>query len=106
MVGAYFNGTLSDALSAHPMVGDVRGAGMLAAVEFVADKAERRLFDSALKVGPQVAAAALEQGLIARAMPHGDIIGFAPPLCLTKDEADRIVTMTNAAVEAVAARVL
>ncbi len=79
---------------------------MLAAVEFVADKAERRLFDPALKVGPRVAAAALEQGLIARAMPHGDIIGFAPPLCLTRDEADRIVTMSSAAVEDVAARVL
>jgi L-2,4-diaminobutyrate transaminase len=105
-VGAYFNGALRDALSAHPMVGDVRGEGMLAAVEFVADKTERRLFDPALKVGPQVAAAAHEQGLIARAMPHGDILGFAPPLCLTRDEADRIVAMTKAAVEEVAARVL
>ena len=74
--------------------------------EFVANKAERRFFDPGLKVGPQVAAAALEQGLIARAMPHGDIIGFAPPLCLTRDEADRIVTMMSAAVEDVAARVL
>jgi L-2,4-diaminobutyrate transaminase len=105
-VGAYFNGALEDALADHPMVGDVRGAGLLAAVEFVADKAERRLFDPALKVGPQVAAAAVEQGLIARAMPQGDILGFAPPLCLTRDEADRIVAMTKAAVEAVAPRVL
>jgi L-2,4-diaminobutyrate transaminase len=105
-VGAYFNAALRDALSGHPMVGDVRGEGMLAAVEFVADKAERRLFDSALKIGPQVAAAAHEQGLIARAMPHGDIIGFAPPLCLTRGEADQIVTMMTAAVEDVAARVL
>ena len=105
-VGAYFNAALRDALSGHPMVGDVRGEGMLAAVEFVADKAERRLFDPGLKVGPRVAAAALEQGLIARAMPHGDIIGFAPPLCLTRGEADQIVTMMTAAVEEVAARVL
>ena len=104
-VGAYFNGALKDALADHPMVGDVRGEGLLAAVEFVADKAERRLFDPALKVGPRVAAAALEQGLIARAMPHGDILGFAPPLCLTRDEADRIVAMTKAAVDDVAARI-
>jgi L-2,4-diaminobutyrate transaminase len=39
-------------------------------------------------------------------MPHGDIIGFAPPLCLTRGEADQIVTMMTAAVEDVAARVL
>ena len=105
-VGAYFNGALKDALADHPLVGDVRGDGLLAALEFAADKAERRLFDPALKVGPQVAAAALEQGLIARAMPHGDILGFAPPLCLTRDEADRIVAMAKAAVDEVAARVL
>jgi len=105
-VGAYFNAALEDALSAHPMVGDVRGVGLLAAVEFVADKAERRLFDPKLKVGPQVATAAVEHGLIARAMPQGDILGFAPPLCLTKDEADRIVAMTKNAVDDVAARVL
>ena len=105
-VGAYFNAALEDALAAHPMVGDVRGVGMLAAVEFVADKSERRLFDPKLKVGPQVAAAALEHGLIARPMPQGDILGFAPPLCLTRDEADRIVAMTKSAVDDVAARVL
>ncbi len=105
-VGAYFNRALADALADHRMVGDVRGEGLLAAVEFVADKADRRLFDPALKVGPQVAAAAVEQGLIARAMPHGDILGFAPPLCLTRDEADQIVTMTMAAVDKVAARIL
>ena len=105
-VGAYFNEALADALADHPLVGEVRGEGLLAAVEFVADKAERRLFDPALKVGPQVAAAALEEGLIARAMPDGDILGFAPPLCLTRDEADRIVAMTKAAADTVAGRVL
>jgi L-2,4-diaminobutyrate transaminase len=40
--------------------------------------------------------------MIARAMPHGDILGFAPPLTLTKLEAERIAGIAKAAVEAVA----
>ena len=102
--GAYFRKNLSDALSDHPLVGDVRGEGMLAAVELVEDKADRRFFDPAKKVGPQIAAAMLDLGVIARAMPQGDIIGFAPPLCLSRGEADTIVAAARAAVAAVAAR--
>ncbi len=39
-------------------------------------------------------------------MPHGDILGFAPPLCLARAEADEIVGLTKAAVDQVAAEVL
>jgi L-2,4-diaminobutyrate transaminase len=100
-VGAHFLRALREALGDHPMVGEVRGVGLLAAVEFVADKATKAGFDPAQKVGPKVAAAALEEGVIARAMPHGDILGFAPPLILTHEEADAIVGMTRRAVERV-----
>ena len=79
---------------------------MLAALEFMADKEERRPFDAALKVGPRVSAAALQYGLIARAMPHGDILGFAPPLVTTRAEVDEIVKLTKAAVDEVASQVL
>jgi len=103
-VGTYFKRAITEALGDHPMVGDVRGEGLLAAVELVEDMAERRLFDPAKKVGPRAAAALLERGVIARAMPQGDILGFAPPLCLTKAEADTIVEATKGAVEAVAAQ--
>ena len=101
-VGAYFNGALSAALADHPLVGEVRGEGLLAAVELVADKETHRLFDPSQKVGPQVAAACLERGVIGRAMPQGDILGFAPPLCLTRGEADQIVDAAKGAVDAVA----
>lgn len=100
-VGAYFNKAMADALSDHPNVGEVRGEGLLCAVEFVEDKTDRVFFDPSKKMGPALSAAALEQGLITRAMPQGDILGFAPPLCLTEDEADRIVSMTRAAVKTV-----
>jgi L-2,4-diaminobutyrate transaminase len=85
------------------MVGEVRGEGLLAAIEFVADKASRKLFDPTLKVGPKVSAALLKRGVIGRAMPQGDILGFAPPLCLTRAEADTVVAAAADAVKEVAA---
>jgi L-2,4-diaminobutyrate transaminase len=100
--GAYFKQAMTDAIGDHPMVGEVRGEGLLCAVEVVADKDSRTFFAAEQKVGPQLAAAMLEQGVIARAMPQGDILGFAPPLCLTRDEADKIVAATQKAVHQVA----
>lgn len=99
--GAYFNAAMRQALADHPHVGEVRGEGLLCAVEFVEDKADRVFYDPARKIGPSLSAAALDQGLITRAMPQGDILGFAPPLCLTKAEADRIVEKAAAAVKQV-----
>jgi L-2,4-diaminobutyrate transaminase len=99
--GAYFRQQLSDALASHRNVGEVRGDGLMAAVEFVEDKDDRKFFDAARKVGPQIAAALLERGVIGRAMPQGDILGFAPPLCLTRGEADIVVKAAVAAVESV-----
>ncbi|HET9069217.1 MAG TPA: aminotransferase class III-fold pyridoxal phosphate-dependent enzyme, partial [Amaricoccus sp.] len=96
--GGYLLAALSDALGQHPRVGDIRGAGMLAAIEFVEDRDTRRPFDPSAKVGPAVAAALLARGVIGRAMPQGDILGFAPPLCLTRPEADMIVDATTKAV--------
>ncbi|HET6157074.1 MAG TPA: aspartate aminotransferase family protein [Dongiaceae bacterium] len=102
-VGGYFLSTMREALARQPIVGEVRGEGMLCAVEMVEDKEKRRFFDPAKKVGPQVAAALLKRGVIGRAMPQGDILGFAPPLCLTRAEADTVVMATRDAIEEVAA---
>ncbi|MEP3632593.1 MAG: aspartate aminotransferase family protein [Shimia thalassica] len=100
--GAYLNATMAAALADHPNVGEVRGEGMLCAVEFVEDKDDRRFFDPSRKVGPQLSAALLEgDRTIARAMPQGDILGFAPPFCLTKEEADQVVAATVRAVNKV-----
>ena len=93
-VGTYLNEQMSAALSGHAHVGEVRGEGMMCAVEFVADKEKREFFDPSKKIGPQIAAGLLEKGVIGRAMPQGDILGFAPPFCLTKAEADEIVSKT------------
>ncbi|WP_417472717.1 aspartate aminotransferase family protein [Leisingera sp.] len=100
--GVYLNATMAEALGGHPHVGDIRGEGMLCAVEFVKDRDSRTFFDAADKIGPQIAAKLLEQDkIIARAMPQGDILGFAPPFCLTRAEADQVVDGTLRAVKAV-----
>jgi len=92
--GAHFNAAMKAALGDHRHVGEVRGEGLLCAVELVEDRDSRAFFDPARKVGPAIVAALLKRGVIARAMPQGDIVGFAPPLCLTRAEADEIVGKT------------
>ena len=87
------------------MVGEVRGEGLLAAIEFVQDKKSKTFFDPGLKVGAKMSAAALENGIIARAMPHGDILGFAPPFCLTEGEVDEIVSAVKKSLDTVYADV-
>lgn len=104
-VGAYFQRTLRHAFVGHPIVGDVRGEGLLAALEFARNADAPTLFDPSLRIGPRIAAAALENGLIVRAMPQGDILGFAPPLCISREEADRVVSLARGAVDKVAAEV-
>ena len=101
-VGAYLNNEMHAALGDHPHVGDVRGEGMISAVEFVADKNDRTFFDVGDKIGPQISAKLFEQNsVIARAMPQGDILGFAPPFCMTTTEVDHVVAATVQAVASV-----
>lgn len=99
--GGQFQTMLREAFADHPLVGEVRGVGLMAALEFVADREQKHRFDPGLKVGARVSAAALENGLIARAMPHGDILGFAPPLVATPEECEEIVSIAKRAVDKV-----
>jgi L-2,4-diaminobutyrate transaminase len=99
--GAYLQRRMTAAFAQLPIVGEVRGEGMLAAVEFVADREAKLRFAPDLKVGARISKACLEWGLIARAMPHGDILGFAPPLVMTEAEVDEMVEIALAAVRSV-----
>lgn len=102
-VGAYLNARMTELLGDHPHVGDIRGEGMLCAVELVRNRDARRFFDASEGIGGKVVAAMLKRGVIARSMPQGDIIGFAPPLCLTEAEADTIVGTTAEAIREILA---
>ncbi|TCH99807.1 aminotransferase class III-fold pyridoxal phosphate-dependent enzyme [Roseococcus sp. SYP-B2431] len=68
----------------HPLVGDVRGVGLIAGVELMADKAARTPFTPAQKVGVLVQEKCREAGLVVRAI--GDRIAFTPPLIITEAE--------------------
>ena len=73
----------------HPLVGDVRGVGLLAGVELMADGEKAVPFEPSDKVGPTVQGLAEENGLIIRAM--GDSIGFCPPLVIDEGEIDELL---------------
>lgn len=103
-VGSYLLEQLRSTFVGRPYVAEVRGVGLLAAIEFAQDPAARQRFDADRRVGSQLAAACFEEGVIARALPHGDILGFAPPLVITRDEVDEIVKRVVRAVERVTSR--
>ena len=88
-VGAYFNDKLN-ALAEHPLVGEVRCAGMLAGVELVSDKANKTKPAKALKVADKMYKEGYKNGLIFRAFAD-DVIGFAPPLCCTEADIDLLI---------------
>jgi L-2,4-diaminobutyrate transaminase len=102
--GAYLQTRMRESFAHHPKVGEVRGIGMLAAIEFVADPKTKTRFEASEKIGARVSKACRDRGLIARAMPHGDILGFAPPLVMTTQEIDEMVEITTEALSEVFAR--
>ena len=73
----------------HPLVGEVRGVGLMAAVELVKDKATREPFDPKAGVGAYLGKRTMENGLIIRAI--GDVIAFSPPLVITEPEIDLVL---------------
>lgn len=89
------------ALSDHPLVGDVRGAGLLAGVELIQDKQARTAFDPAAKVGAYCAAKAQQHGLLVRAI--GDTIAFCPPLIIDEAETQEVIECFAAALDDTAA---
>jgi adenosylmethionine-8-amino-7-oxononanoate aminotransferase len=84
-----------------PNVGNVRGLGLMAAVEVVADKATRAPFAASEAMGPKLARATRERGVVTRV--KGDSILFAPPLVITDEQVDKIVQVTADAIDAVMA---
>ncbi len=81
------------ALSSHPLVGDVRGRGMLAAIELVVDKERKTPLPAAADPSRRIFDRAWNNGLVIRAFGNG-VLGYAPPLCCTDAEIDAIVERT------------
>jgi adenosylmethionine-8-amino-7-oxononanoate aminotransferase len=88
-VGAYFQAQLAELIS-HPLVGDVRGRGLLAGVELVTSKANKTKPAPELKFADHLARIGYDNGLVFRAFADG-VAGFAPPLIVNESDIDLIV---------------
>ena len=74
----------------HPIVGDVRGLGLIGAIELAADPAKRVPFDPKRGVGAYFVDRAQAHGLIVRVL-SGDVIAFSPPLIISQAEIDALL---------------
>ncbi|MDR6433197.1 aspartate aminotransferase family protein [Brucella pseudogrignonensis] len=81
-------------LADHPLVGDVRGRGMLAAIELVTDKEKKKPLPAAADPARRIFDRAWDNGLVIRAFANG-VLGYAPPLCCTDEDIDAIIERTR-----------
>ena len=97
--GARLLTNLKDTLEDHPNVGDVRGLGMMCAVEIVKDKSTGEEFDASEKIGPKVHQAGIQRGLFSRV--RGDVYCLAPPIITSEQQLDKIVNILNDSIKEV-----
>jgi len=98
-VGPYMQEKLG-ALTAHPLVGEKRGIGLIAALELVTDKQAKTAFEKPGALGAKVGAAVFEAGVISRNM--GDALAFCPPMIITRGQVDEFVGKVEGALDKVA----
>ncbi len=84
-------------LADHPMVGEVRGVGMLAGVELVRDKTTRARWDDESTAGYLTRDACLRNGVVSRAI--GNTMVLAPPLVTEPEDLDRMVTRLTKSID-------
>ncbi|QDT48516.1 L-Lysine-8-amino-7-oxononanoate aminotransferase [Symmachiella dynata] len=96
--GAYLLKNLREALADHPHVGDVRGLGLMTAVELVRDKATKEEFPAAENMGVKLHLETQKRGLFSRL--RGDVFCIAPPVISSREILDRIVDIMAESVRA------
>jgi adenosylmethionine-8-amino-7-oxononanoate aminotransferase len=107
--GAYLARRLNERFGNHPFVGDVRGRGLLQAVELVADRGTKRPFDAALKINARVKSEAMARGLMVYPTGgtvdgvRGDHVLLAPPFIVDAPVVDTIVERLDEAIDAATA---
>jgi len=94
--GAYLLQRLQE-LRSHEIVGDVRGLGLVAAIELVRDRATKQLFETSAGAARRVWLAALEEGVIVRPLT-GDVLAMSPPFVISNEQIDRIVSVLDRAI--------
>lgn len=98
-LGERLHAGLRATLGAHANVGDVRGLGLIAAIEFVEDRATKKPFDASLKIGPRVLGALRERGVLTRG--RGDQVYLGPPFVMGEKMVDELVARVGESVQAV-----
>ncbi len=96
-IGPYFQRRMRETFADHPLVGEVRGIGLLAAIELVADRAERRIFPRERNVGIICRDHSFENGLIMRAIR--DTMVLAPPLVITEAEVEKVLAKAKLCID-------
>jgi 4-aminobutyrate--pyruvate transaminase len=97
-VAPHLQGELRRRFADHPLVGEVRGVGLIAAVELVADKPGRKNFDPKAKVGARMTRLCEDNGVISRAVLN-DSLCFSPPLVISKQEIDEMLDRVGKALD-------
>jgi putrescine---pyruvate transaminase len=96
-IGPYLQRRLRETFAEHPIVGEVRCVGLLAAVELVRDKKERKFFADPGAIGTHCRNYCFNDGLICRAIR--DTMVLAPPLIIRESEVDEIVAKLKSAID-------
>ena len=97
-VGPHMQSELRRRFADHELVGEVRGIGMIAALELVADKAARRNFEPKLKIAARLTKLCEKHGVIARSLPS-DSLAFSPPLIMTEGEVNEMLDRVGQALD-------
>ena len=90
-MGTYFLEQLRQRFADHPYVGDIRGQGLMMAIELVADRKTKRFFDHDKWAHRAIQRKAYDEGVMVRALPYVEAISFSPPLCITRAEIDEAI---------------
>jgi len=98
-VGAHMHRRLQEEFAGHPNVGEIRGQGLVGAVEFVQSTAPMKAFDPARGFAAKVTKRSLAHGVVTRALPAADTISFSPPFTTTEEEIDAMVAGTRRALD-------
>ena len=92
--GEYLKDGLAELMGSHPIIGDVRGLGLLIGMEFVADRETKERFPKSAELAKKVNAAFLRHSLILHT--DGNVLTVGPPICITRDECDEIIAGIDA----------
>lgn len=89
--GAYMHAQFKEKLSGCPIIGEVRGAGLLAGLQIVKSKSPKTFFERSDKAAPSLQSAIREEKVLLRGLPSADTIAVSPSFVISKQQIDTLV---------------